>query len=66
MRSPRFWLQLVQWLHAVYRYVDIQFRFLSEVYDVRCFVFIFSPELLFRLRIIGACPSTVDLIFDDD
>ena len=50
-------------------YADLTFLFLSEVYDVfqllcyylLCFI-CFPPEVIFRSRVIGACPVTTDCI----
>ena len=48
-------------------YVDLTFLFLSEVYYlvqllcVRPSAFIcFPPEVIFRSRVVGACPVTTD------
>ena len=49
-------------------YADVTFLFLSEVHDlfqlcVLSSVFIcFPPEVIFRSRVIGACPVTTDCI----
>ena len=54
-------------------YADLTFLFLSEVYDLfqlMCVlssvfnfeVFVFPPEVIFRSRVIGACPVTTDCI----
>ena len=53
-------------------YADLTFLFLSEAYAcvcfrymaciIFCFLFIFPPEVIFRSRVIWACPVTTDCI----
>ena len=81
MLSPRFrfLLRLVE--HIMLRilirtYADLTFLFWSEVqytiffsYGVYayylCF-FVFPPEVIFRSRVVGACPVTTDCIVCSD
>ena len=73
----RFLLRLVQHIRTydisicilIRTYADLTFLFLTEVYDlfqllcVLPSVFIcFPPEVIFRSRVIGACPVTTDCI----
>ena len=51
------------------RYADLTFSFLSEVYDFFQLLFelssvfiCFPPKIIFRSRVIGACPVTADCI----
>ena len=72
MLSPRFrfLLRLVWHMICILirTYADVTFLFLSEVHDlfqlcVLSSVFIcFPPEVIFRSRVIGACPVTTDCI----
>ena len=71
MLSPRFRSGATRLAYDMYldTYADLTFVFLSEVYDlfqllcVLSSVFIcFPPEVIFRSRVIGACPVTTDCI----
>ena len=50
-------------------YADLTFLFLSELYDLfqllrvlSSAIICFPPEVIFRSRVIGACPVTTDCI----